>query len=494
MSGGVADVIVVGAGVGGLAAALRLAEGGARVRLLEALTYPGGCAATFERRGERHEAGATLLAGLDAGGFLPRWLARNGVTLDAVPLDPVVRVRAPSLGLDVPADRGAFVRRFLALPGAPRAALQAFFAQQGRLAEPLWGLLTEPGRLPPPRLATLGFHARQLPAYVRLARWVGRPLADLVAHHGLVGFEPLRVYLDAVCQITVQTCAARAEAPQALAVLDYWFRGAAHLRGGVGRLAEGFVEALRRRGGEALFARRAQGLARRGGAWEVATRAGPLRARHVVLNLLPRAVKRLLPPVERPLPRLERLARAVDGGWGAAMLYLTLQAPVGEDAGAQHWQVVDDEAHPFVEGNHLFVSISAADEVERAGPGLRTATVSTHVPLERLRALDPAGRAAYVGEVQARMRRTLERRLPAWSEGVRSVMPASPRTFERFTSRPEGAVGGVPRRAGWGCYRDLVPAPLLPGLWLVGDTQFPGQSTLATAVGGWRLAERILRG
>ncbi|HND32895.1 MAG TPA: FAD-dependent oxidoreductase, partial [Myxococcota bacterium] len=37
-----ADVIVIGAGFGGLAAALSLAERGARVTLLEALTYPGG--------------------------------------------------------------------------------------------------------------------------------------------------------------------------------------------------------------------------------------------------------------------------------------------------------------------------------------------------------------------------------------------------------------------------------------------------------------------
>jgi phytoene dehydrogenase-like protein len=75
---------------------------------------------------------------------------------------------------------------------------------------------------------------------------------------------------------------------------------------------------------------------------------------------------------------------------------------------------------------------------------------------------------------------------------VRHVMTASPRTFERFTRREEGAVGGVPRRAGLGNYLELGPRPVMDGLWLVGDSVFPGQSTLATALGGVRTASRIL--
>ena len=49
------DAVVVGAGFGGIGAALRLAEGGARVLLAERTTYPGGCACTFEFEGDRFE-------------------------------------------------------------------------------------------------------------------------------------------------------------------------------------------------------------------------------------------------------------------------------------------------------------------------------------------------------------------------------------------------------------------------------------------------------
>lgn len=35
------------------------------------------------------------------------------------------------------------------------------------------------------------------------------------------------------------------------------------------------------------------------------------------------------------------------------------------------------------------------------------------------------------------------------------------------------------------------PRPIAPNLWLVGDSVFPGQSTLATALGGLRVAEAL---
>ena len=61
------DVAVIGAGFGGLGAALKLSEAGLRVGLVEALNSPGGCASTFKRRGYAFESGATLFSGFAEG-------------------------------------------------------------------------------------------------------------------------------------------------------------------------------------------------------------------------------------------------------------------------------------------------------------------------------------------------------------------------------------------------------------------------------------------
>jgi phytoene dehydrogenase-like protein len=106
---------------------------------------------------------------------------------------------------------------------------------------------------------------------------------------------------------------------------------------------------------------------------------------------------------------------------------------------------------------------------------------------------DRDGRAAWVAEIQETMRRTLALRAPELAAGIVHEWPASPRTFERFTGRAHGFVGGIPRRAGLHHYVDLGPRSVEPGLWLVGDSVFPGQSVLSVSLGGVRLAERVLR-
>jgi len=103
------DVLVIGAGFGGLAAALALAEQGARVTLCEALAYPGGCACTFERKGVRWEAGATLFSGLGAGQLYGDWITRWDLPVTIDWIDPVFETRVPGLALPVDRDRDVFI-------------------------------------------------------------------------------------------------------------------------------------------------------------------------------------------------------------------------------------------------------------------------------------------------------------------------------------------------------------------------------------------------
>ncbi len=170
------------------------------------------------------------------------------------------------------------------------------------------------------------------------------------------------------------------------------------------------------------------------------------------------------------------------------MLYLPLE-PDGE--GPHHIELVADNARSFLEGNHVFCSIGDATEQDEVARNERTATVSTHVPMATLLALPDHQRGVYVAEVQERMRHTLSAQAPDVATAIRETMSASPRTFERFTGRTHGLVGGVPKRAGLHNYRDMVPTPVLDGLYMVGDTAFPGQSTLATAIGGVKTAHVV---
>jgi phytoene dehydrogenase-like protein len=487
------DAVVVGAGFGGLGAALELAQRGARVALCESLNYPGGCASTFHRDGYAFESGATLFSGLGEHQLFGRWVREHGLDVTVDWMDPLVELRTRAWRLTVYRERARLLEQLRALPGAPAPAIEAFFALQRQVADALWPLFEEPALLPPLDARALLRHTGRAGHYLPLVRWLGRPLGALLEHLGLLGFTPLRTYLDALCQITVQCAATEAETPFALAAMDYYWRGTAHVRGGIGQLARGLGQAVAARGGEVLYANRVKALAPVAGGWRVETRRGELLTRHVVANMPPQGLARLLGPQGPALPApFQRLAERVADGWGAVMLYLVVGAPAGASPHAHHLELVRDVHAPFVEGNHLFASFSGEADEGRAPAGQRTVTVSTHVALGALRDLPPEQRARRVADIQARMREGLEHLAPEWMADVRHALPGSPRTFERFTARDEGAVGGVPRRAGLHHYRSLGPEPVREGLWLVGDSVFPGQSTLASALGGVRTAARVM--
>lgn len=481
------DVAVVGSGFGGLGAALALAESGARVTVFEALKYPGGCASTFSRRGHTFESGATLFSGFGPGQYFDTLIQKFALPVTFVSLDPAVDLRAPGVDLQIPHDRDAFIARMCALPGAPVDALTRFFEYQRDVADTLWQLFDDPTLLPPFGGTELLRHLRRTPRYTRLLGVVGTSVSSVAQRFGVWDFTPMRVFLDAVCQITIQTSASQAEAPFALATMDYYFRGTGHIQGGIGELAWAMVRAAQGLGATFHMADKVTSVRREGTGWLVTSRRREVHATTVIANMLPQDVMRL---GVSPNRRLSSLARRVEDGWGACMLYFVL-APDGLPTQARHYELVGDAKAPFVEGNHVFCSLSGEDEA-RGADGARTMTCSTHVKISQLRTMSAEERAAFVERIQATMRATIAQRAPELLANVRFDMPGSPRTFQRFTLRSEGLVGGVPRTVGWHNYMDLFPRPFDRDFYLVGDSVFPGQSTLATAIGGDRVARKLV--
>ena len=472
----VADLLIVGAGFGGLGAAVEAALAGARVTLVEAMRYPGGCASTFTKDGHRFEAGATLFSGFGEGQLFRRWMDALELPVTWEAASPTIRFRSPATAFDVPTDREAFLQTLKALPDAPTEGIDAFFRLQGRVAETLWPVFDAPERLPPLSWSGTRWHARRALAYPTLLPVMNRSLLDVLRRFQLDAWRPLRDWCDALCQISVQTDSATAEAPFALCTLDYPFRGTGHIEGGIGRLAESLVQALRDRGVDVRMPSRVRRLEPVDGGWSVHLRGGTVLARRVLVNSTPHGLARLLGEPVDP-----RLTRAVESGWGAAMLYGRVRDDGRLAPHAHHLQAIVEDG-PLHSGNHVFCSLSAVHQ------GMRTATVSTHVPMNETTSGEAQG--SRVAAIQASMQEGLARRWPELT--LEPLFTASPRTFARFTGRPHGYVGGVPRRVGLQNYRGLFPRPVRSGLWMVGDSVFPGQSTLATAVGGARTARAAL--
>lgn len=483
------DVVVIGSGFGGLGAALTAAESGRSVLLLERVGYPGGCAGTFLRKGRAYAAGATLTSGLGPGQLFRRWIDRYAMPLRIDALDPVLEFSTPAETISVRGDRRDFVDGWVDRFPDRRVAIRAFFAEVRRIGDLLWPLLDDPSLLPPIDLSNIGRYIGSAPRLIGLARFVTRPASVFLNRFGLSDLLPLRTFLDATCRITVQCGIDEAEALPAIAAWDYYWRGAAHIRGGIGALADGIVEAVRRCGGRVEFFAEAVRAEREDGRWRITTRRGDVCAQSVIANVFPGVAEKMT-GLDSPAVWRER-ADAVAESWGAAMLYAATTSGAELPSRCRHFQVFSDPSAPAPEGNLFFVSVlEDGGDHPSDGP---TLTVSTHVPMAKVNAMSTDERAEYFSIVHERLRTGLAKYLPEWFALIDDLESASPRTFARFTARPGGAVGGIPRRAGLSAWKGLSPQPFAKDFWLVGDSSFPGQSALACALGGARVAQIAIR-
>lgn len=482
-------IIVIGAGIGGLTAAALLAKAGLDVTVLEAHIYPGGCAGTFFHGGYRFDAGATLAAGFDPAGGMTRLGEALGITWQVEPVRAALRVHLPD-GSQVTrwTDGAAWLAERLAAFGP---AGEPFWRWQERIADHMWGVALRGAPWPPQtasELARLAGVGLQLAAAAPLnlpglARDGLRPVAAHLAHAP----ARLRHYVDGQLLIAAQATAARANALYGAAALDMPRRGVAYVTGGIGRLAETLAEAVRRHGGDVRYRQRVTRAIRLpDNRYRVETDKGATAEADTVLFNLPPYDAAALLGDDAP-PKLRRAQLPADG-WGAFMVYAGLDDAKLSADGPLHHQVLVRE--PLGEGNSVFLSLSRADDPARAPAGGRTLTLSTHTDLGTWWRLFEHDRPAYEARKAAYTERVLDAAavaLPGLRGAARLILPGTPVSFQRFTHRSQGWVGGFPQT---NLFRAWGPR-LGRNLWLVGDSIFPGQSVLATALGGVRVAGAI---
>ncbi|NTW55219.1 MAG: amine oxidase, partial [Chlorobaculum sp.] len=179
-------------------------------------------------------------------------------------------------------------------------------------------------------------------------------------------------------------------------------------------------------------------------------------------------------------------------GWSAFMLYLGVDASLFDRAGADHLQIVAPEGE-LGECRSLFVSASPASDAGRAPEGQRAVTISTHTRPERWFEARRQGRAAYEALKQEYTERTLallREQLPEIDGAIRSVTAATPCSWEAWTGRRHGLVGGYAQTS---LFDVRGPATKYYNLFLVGDSIFPGQSLPGVVTGARRTVELLVQ-
>lgn len=169
------DVVVVGAGLGGLSTAAFLATNGQRVLVLEQNQVVGGCSQVFRRKGNKYEfdVGLHYVGECEPGGKMRTLLGALGVDdrIEWCRLDPdgFSTISAPGVEFRVPAGWDAYEERLV----------ETFPAEEAGLRRCV-GVLREVARqMKAPKPTGALAPVKQVWASRDLLRWGLRPLAKL---------------------------------------------------------------------------------------------------------------------------------------------------------------------------------------------------------------------------------------------------------------------------------------------------------------------------
>lgn len=496
-----ADATVIGAGFAGLTAAALLANEGLKVRVLERDIHPGGCAAAYTRKtpvGEfRFAVGATVAAGLEPGGLLDQLYSRLKMRPKFEALDPAMRLH---LSGDDGSERKVHLHgtreRWAAeleraFPGQPEHK-RAFWKEIQGISDVMHHAARKFPVMPFKSLNDVldtarGFHPQVHRVLFNLYRTVGdllekHQISD-PAHRALIDGQ----LLDSM-QCTSKTCAL----PNGSYALEIYRYGAQYVPGGLASIAEDFSSAIRNRGGEIHYATRARRVIVENGKTVGVETHGRTFLSPIVISTAP------LPDTVNLLGESSPQSLGVRAAnlpeiWGAFTLYIAVR-DAALPADAHRFEQVIDYTNGGLEENFL-VSISAPWDRSRAPEGHRAITISTHVHAQDWQNLEPETYRAKKRELETRITDRLETLWPGFNANVVHLETGTPRTFEKFTLHSLGRVGGVPQTPKAANFHAQHHSSGIPGLYLAGETIFPGQGTIGVAVSGfnaYRAARRFL--
>ncbi|MEA2756036.1 MAG: hypothetical protein QOJ54_2325 [Aliidongia sp.] len=244
------QVIIIGAGIGGLTAGALLAKRGVKVLVIEAHNRPGGYCSCWTRTGSggtfRFDAGVQDFSGLGERGPI-RHLLR---ALDAERRIEWRRVRhfymKDGLGFHAPDDPADMVEALGSLFPAERAGIAAFFHEIAAVYRELYADIETTGGVPMPPTTLDGMLV--WPAtHPHAWRWMRRPFSEML--DSFLVTPQLKDLLTTLAEYIT-------DRPDTLSVADmaplfgYYFDGGAYPVGGSQRLADLLCEIIQEHGAQ----------------------------------------------------------------------------------------------------------------------------------------------------------------------------------------------------------------------------------------------------
>jgi len=500
------DVIIIGAGLGGLTAGTKLAKEGKKVLLIEQHIVPGGCATTFKRKHFTVEVGLHEIDGLDKDDAKTKAFQDLGV------LDHVEFVRVPEfyrftnqrVDIVVPDDYqkaiDVLVKRF---PNEEKG-IRKFF-------KVVLNTYREVHRLPREKWKLIAL----LPLFPILYPNI------LFRENGTVGnFLDSTIENEDLKLVLLANLGYYHDNPYTMSLLYYaaaqgsYFTGGGHfIKGGSQKLSDYLAEVIRDNGGEVVLRHLVTEITTEGNkavgvryrkTSGTDTETQQAFADYVIANAaVPNVVNELLPPSEAK----DRLASEIEKqevGCSLISVYLGFKKPAKQLGNSHYSTFVLDESissqsdlvrekrGDWSRRGFVFVDYSQIDsQLAPENKGLGVLCTTDYLSdWENLSKEEYRTRKEEVAQI---LIERLNKLIPGIKEEIEYYEVATPKTIRRYTLNPEGTAYGfaqIPKQAG---RKRVQQESLIENLYFASAWTMPGHGFTGAILSGYWCAKKILK-
>ena len=487
------EVLIVGAGIAGLTCAAILSKLGLSVTLIESHTQSGGCAGTFKRKNYIFDVGATQVAGLEEGGIHTRIFDFLDVKKpEASILDPacIVDLNDGSRQIPIWFKKDEWVKeREMQFPGSSK-----FWQLCSLIHESNWAFANNNPILPIKNFWDFSQLLKALtPSNLCTGILLKSTIFDLLRICGLSQNERLIKFLNLQLKLYSQEDVYNTAALYGCTVLQMSQQpyGLWHLNKSMQSLSEALENSLNKTGGNIIFGQKVHSINfdDQNKCWKILAKSKKCSFKYFANNLVytppPQSLlKQLQEPLNKQQNYKNRLC-SLPNPSGALVFYSALKKEHIKKLTSNHYQFVS-----LVLGS-LFVSISQEGD-GRAPKGEVTLIASIFTKTKDWFNLEKGEYLEKKKKFIKQISLELEKQFDIAPENWLHKELATPLGFEKWTNRPYGIVGGLGQNPEIFGLFGLPSRTPFKGLWLCGDSIYPGEGTAGVSQSALMVAKQIL--
>ena len=486
------DCIIIGSGMGGMTAASYLANAGYSTLVLEAGLSLGGCSSSYKRKGFVFESGATTLIGFDKHQPLRILEDDLGITIPKTPIEPSMQVHFNGRKITRYKDRQKWIDEAIKHFGEPNAQ-QAFWNLAFDVSDIVWKVSGKNHFFPPRKPLDWLRLMKNDPRDVWVLPYALRSVKEIAADKGISNPDFI-TFLDEQLMISAQ--ATSSETPFLFGAPASTYTNATNysVPGGLVEMVHTLKDFIERRGGKVKNKEKVISLDKRNGLFTVTSeKAGKkytYRSNIVISNIPVWNMSDITHGNVRDY--FEGEGNKYQKAWGAFTMGIVVKDTFDTDIPLHHQiHIGKEDKTEGLNSGSIFVSLSHPDDLVRSPKGFRTINVSTHTDPDWWFGLN-GSYEHHKQQVQDRIIRIMDERLESFnSESIETVFSSTPVTWNNWVYRKKGRVGGIPQQMDRSLL-DWTPSETpLEGLYLVGDTVFPGQGIPGVTLSGINVYYRL---